>query len=397
MCGIAGWIDLKADLSSQQEVIIKMSDKLANRGPDASGSYMSPHAALGHRRLAVVDPTGGGQPMIRKRGDSTYIIVYNGELYNTVDLRRDLQSRGYTFTSSSDTEVLLISYIEWGPNCVERLNGIYAFGIWDEREQSLFLARDRFGVKPLFYTLIGSSLIFASELKALLVHPLVKPEVNAEGLSEIFALGPARTPGHGVFKNIWEIKPAYCAVFDANGLKQRKYWSLSSHEHTDSFEETSEFIQSLVKDAIERQLVADVPVCTFLSGGLDSSAISTYAANAFNRDGMPTLNTYSIDYTDNDRYFKPSLFQPDPDAPWVRRMTEHLGTIHHDIVIDTPQLVDALKDAVLARDLPGMADVDSSLWLFCREIKKNATVGLSGECAYSLMHKFDIQFIILLL
>lgn len=381
MCGIAGWADLKDDLSGMTKIMEMMAGLLANRGPDDQGFWMSTHVALAHRRLAIIDPAGGAQPMVRKRGDNTYIIVYNGELYNTLDLRRELEGRGYVFQSNCDTEVLLSTYMEWGEDCVERLNGIYAFGIWDEGKQRLFLARDRFGVKPLFYAQRGSSLIFASELKALLAHPKIKAEVDGDGLGEIFALGPARTPGHGVFKDIHEVKPAYCMIFDAKGPRQRKYWSLESHEHTDDFDKTSKTIQSLVKDAIERQLVADVPVCTFMSGGLDSSAISAIAANNFTSKGLERLHTYSIDYVDNDKFFKPSSFQPNPDAPWVARMAEHLGSDHHYVMIDTDQLVDALTGALKARDLPGMADVDSSLWLFCREVKKNATVALSGECA----------------
>ncbi|MCX7711492.1 MAG: asparagine synthase (glutamine-hydrolyzing) [Clostridia bacterium] len=396
MCGIAGWIDLKDDLIQKYKELEKMSGTLAARGPDASGMWLSPHAVIAHRRLTVVDPEGGGQPMIRSKGEHSYIITYNGELYNTDDLRQELKNKGHVFISNSDTEVLLISYIEWGPQCVEYLNGIYAFGIWSEKDQSLFLARDRFGVKPLFYALRGSSLLFASELKTLLTHSYIKPEVDAEGLSEIFALGPARTPGHGVFKNVNEIKPAHCALYDSNGLHIRRYWSFESHPHTDTLNETVSRVRELVYDSIERQFVADVPVCTFLSGGLDSSAITAMAANFFKKTGKPQLHTYSIDYQDNDIYFTPNAFQPNSDAPWVKRMSDEFGTTHHNIVIDTPMLVSALEGATLAKDLPGMADIDSSLWLFCREIKKDATVALSGECAdeifggYPWFHREDM-------
>lgn len=381
MCGIAGWIDLKENLSTQQKIVEAMAETLTYRGPDASGVWVSPHALIAHRRLIVVDPSGGSQPMVRQRGGYKYVITYNGELYNTADLRKELESRGHVFLSNSDTEVLLVSYIEWGPECVEHLNGIYAFGVWSEKDQSLFLARDRFGVKPLFYAQHGSSLIFGSELKAILAHPLIKPEVDTEGLAEVFSLGPARTPGHGVFKGVSEVKPACCILYDSNGVHMRKYWSLGSYPHEDSLEDTIEKLSVLVKDAVVRQLVADVPVCTFLSGGLDSSAITAIAANHFRMTGRGQLHTYSIDYVDNDLYFKPSAFQPNSDAPWVKRMSEEFNTCHHYIKFDTPQLVESLIASVNARDLPGMADVDSSLWLFCREIKKNATVALSGECA----------------
>jgi asparagine synthase (glutamine-hydrolyzing) len=382
MCGIAGWVDNERDLQPQQNILENMIHELRFRGPDASGKWGSPHALIGHRRLSVVDPTGGGQPMIRQVGGYNYVITYNGELYNTDELRSELTSRGYKFTSNSDTEVLLVSFIEWGEKCVDRFNGIYAFGIWNEKEQTLFLARDRFGVKPLFYAIRGSSFIFASELKALLVNPLIGPYVDSEGLAEIFALGPARTPGHGIFKNVYELKPAQCIQFGSMGFQMKKYWSLESHKHEDSLDITIDKVRTLVLDSIERQFVSDVPVCTFLSGGLDSSAITALASEHFKKRNSQ-LHTYSIEYKDNEKYFTPSLFQPDSDTPWIKRMSEEYGTLHHYITVDTPQVAEALVNSTEARDIPGMADIDSSLWLFCREVKKGATVALSGECAIS--------------
>ncbi|MGE5576585.1 MAG: asparagine synthase (glutamine-hydrolyzing) [Syntrophothermus sp.] len=381
MCGIVGWIDWERNLTQESPVIMKMAETLSKRGPDASGVWISPRALLGHRRLVVVDPEGGGQPMVRRRGDETFVIVYNGELYNTPELRQALEARGHLFHSHSDTEVLLVSFIEWGPYCVEHLNGIFAFGIWKERDQSLFLARDRMGVKPLFYAQRSNTFLFGSELKALLAHPAVEPAVDAEGLAEIFALGPSRTPGHGVFRGVSEVRPGYSLVYDRNGIHSYRYWALESRPHEDDFETTAAKVRELVQDSIERQLVSDVPVCTLLSGGLDSSAITAFAANAYHRDGKGLLHTFSVDYAGNDRYFRSNTFQPDSDAPWVARMSQFLGTNHHYVSVDTPQLVDALTDAVRARDLPGMADVDASLLLFCRKIKKEATVALSGECA----------------
>lgn len=381
MCGIAGWVDWERDLSTAGTVLEEMVKVLIPRGPDESGFWLARHAAMGHRRLVVVDPAGGGQPMIRKHGDDTFCLIYNGELYNTIELRRELESRGYAFTGHSDTEVLLVSFIEWGEECVYRLNGIYAFGIWSEKEQSLFLARDRLGVKPLFYTRLRNGLLFASEIKALLAHGEVEPAVDAEGLAEIFGLGPSRTPGHGVFKGLSELRPGYYMVCNGRGVRMRRYWKLESRPHRDDLATTVAKVRALLQDTVERQLVADVPVCALLSGGLDSSAITAFAAAAFRKAGNPEIHTYSIDYRDNDRYFTPNSFQPDSDAPWIKLMVDFLGSKHHYVTVDTPQLTEALTDAVRARDLPGMADVDSSLLLFCREIKKGATVGLSGESA----------------
>lgn len=382
MCGLTGWVDWDNDLTQQQSILVTMVKTLSRRGPDAKGVWLSKHAALGHRRLVVVDPEGGGQPMTRRLGERIYTIVYNGELYNTIDLRKELEERGHTFiTRNSDTEVLLMSYIEWGTSCVERFNGIFAFAIWEESEQSLFLARDRLGVKPLFYARKGKLFIFGSELKALLAHPAVKPEVDTGGLAEVFVMGPARTPGHGIYRNVAEIRPGHSLLYDRSGMRLRRYWTLESRPHEDSLEVTAARIRELFHEAVERQLVSDVPVCTLLSGGLDSSIITAVAARAFKRDGLGPLHTYSVDYRDNEHFFKADHFQPNSDAPWVRRVADFLGTSHHRIEVDTPELTDALVPAVMANDLPGMADIDSSLYLFCREIKKDATVALSGESA----------------
>ena len=395
MCGIVGWIDWKGDLTHQANILKGMMDTLANRGPDESGMWLSRHVALGHRRLIVVDPEGGRQPMERRIGDKAFVIVYNGELYNTAELRSELMTRGYKFRSYSDTEALLISYIEWGPDCVKRLNGIFAFGIWDEMNQCLFLARDRLGVKPLFYVERNGALMFASEIKALLAHPDIPPRVGEEGLAEIFALGPARTPGHGVFDDVKELKPGYCMVYDPKGLHLRRYWALESLPHTDDVESTAHKVRQLLQDAVERQLVADVPVCTLLSGGLDSSALSAFAVQAYKKRGMGPLSTFSIEYEGNQNHFRANDFQPDIDEPWVRIVSDFLGTRHRTIRVNTHQLVDALGTALRARDLPGMADIDSSLYLLFREVKKEATVALSGECAdeifggYPWFHRQD--------
>jgi asparagine synthase (glutamine-hydrolysing) len=396
MCGIAGWIDWDADLTRRRDTIAAMTDTLAARGLDASGVWLSPRAALGHRRLIVVDPEGGVQPMTRRRGDRSYTIVYNGELYNTTELRQELQNRGHSFLTRSDTEVLLISFIEWGPACVEHLNGIFAFAVWDEANQSLFLARDRLGVKPLFYAQRGSAFLFASELKALLAHPLVEPILDDDGLAEVFVLGPSRTPGHGVFRDVRELRPGYWLLHNGNGTRLHQYWALESRPHTDDLETTTETVRTLVIDAVRRQLVSDVPLATLLSGGLDSSIITVVAAGAFQEEGRGRLHTWSIDYRDNDRYFQPGEFQPNADAPWIQLVSEFAGTHHHHVVIDTHDLVEALTTAVHGRDLPGMADVDASLYLFCREIKKEFTVVLSGECAdeifggYPWFHQEDL-------
>ncbi|MBT2640608.1 asparagine synthase (glutamine-hydrolyzing) [Bacillus sp. ISL-41] len=381
MCGITGWVDYRKNLDHERETMAKMAETLSKRGPDDTNIWTSGHAGLGHKRLVVVDPEGGKQPMTRTQGDNRYTICYNGELYNTEDLRKALLLKGYSFSGHSDTEVLLTSFMEWKENCLEHLNGIFAFAVWDHQQEQLFIGRDRLGVKPLFFLETASGLMFASEQKALLAHPDVKTEVGREGLCEVFGLGPSRSPGAGIFKNMKELRPGHGLIFSKNGLKIWRYWNVKSEEHTDSLEETAEKVRDLFTDAVTRQLVSDVPLCTFLSGGLDSSAITAIAANHYKSEGKGSLHTYSIDYEGNDKYFKENEFQPNADAFWINKMTETYGTIHHDSIISQHDLADFLTEAVHVRDLPGMADIDSSLLWFCREIKQDFTVGLSGECA----------------
>lgn len=381
MCGIAGQIGYQQDLRQRTEPALAMQAALRRRGPDQEGIYAAEHALLAHTRLCVIDPENGRQPMTARQGNRRCTLVYNGELYNTEELRAELLAAGWSFSGHSDTEVLLKSYMEWGEDCVERFNGIFAFAVWEETAETLFLARDRMGVKPLFYTLLpDGDLLFASELKALLAHPDVPAEIDDEGVAELILIGPGRTPGCGVFRNLRELLPGQCGTVSRDGLRLRKYWSLTAREHTDDRETTIERVRFLVEDSIRRQLVADVPLGTFLSGGLDSSIISSVANRAFREKGE-TLRTFSVDYRDNDRYFVAGKFQPSGDNPYIAKMSEFLGCPHTDVVLDTLPLTDALDLAAEARDLPGMADVDSSLLLFCRAVRRQVTVAVSGECA----------------
>lgn len=378
MCGIAGAISFAEDMRADMKIYENMQRALVRRGPDQRGIVLAREAAMIHTRLAVIDIAGGRQPMSFGR----YTIVYNGELYNTDELRKELE-KNFEFETHSDTEVVLKSYVLWGEECVNRFNGIFAFAVYDEEKHRVFLARDRIGVKPLFYYQGKNKLIFASELPALLEHPDVPHEIDETGAAELLLMAPGRTPGCGVIRGVREIRAGWCGFYTADGLKLHEYWQLRAYELNETFEQTAEHVRELVLDSIRRQLVSDVPVCTFLSGGLDSSLISSVAASELRKHGK-ILNTFSVDYRDNDKYFQKSRFQPDSDPEYINCMTEYLGTNHHWTVVDTPELVAALDEAVEARGLPGMADVDASLLLFCREIKKYGTVALSGECADEL-------------
>lgn len=382
MCGITGWINYNERKEKIENQIKAMNETLTPRGPDEEGYYYDEECVLGHRRLIVIDPEGGKQPMKKNVMNSEYIIVYNGELYNTEEVRSRLLYKGYDFESYSDTEVVLTAYIEWGKRCVQYFNGIYAFAVWNKQTKTLFAARDRIGVKPFFYVQKNNSLIFASEIKAILENKEIVPYIDLNGLSEILFLGPSRIPGNGVIAGIKELKPGYCLLYNAKeGIKVENYWQLESLKHNDNFDTTCENVNYLVTDAIEKQLVSDVPVCCFLSGGLDSSIITDVASKRYKQEGRDRIHTFSVDYKGNNEHFKKSIFQPESDDYWIREVSNHAGSVHHNVILDNEELFDELITAVKARDLPGMADIDSSLYMFCREVKKKATVALSGECA----------------
>ena len=287
---------------------------------------------------------------------------------------------GHVFSGHSDTEVVLHSYAHWGSDCVDRFNGIFAFAVWEKEAQRLFMARDRIGVKPLFYSLHREGLLFASEMKTILAYPTVKARLDREGAMQLMMLGPGRLPGSGIFKDILELEPGCMGYYECGRLSVHRYWKLRDREHTDSLPETIERVRFLVTDAIRRQMVSDVPIGTFLSGGLDSSIISAVCAAEMQKEGQ-TLQTFSLDYLNNDRYFRASKFQPNADDAYIRMVQEAIRSRHHWTVLTPETLVSALEDATTARDLPGMADVDFSLLLFCREIRKYVKVALSGECA----------------
>lgn len=398
MCGIAGWIERDTDMSTRMTVLNKMSATLDRRGPDENGIYINKNTALIHRRLVVIDRENGKQPMAVSHEGTTYVIVYNGELYNTDSLREELKADGFHFRGHSDTEVVLKTYIKYGCECPKKLNGIFAFAVFNSSDKSIFLCRDKIGVKPLFYYEYNGGLIFASEIKSLLASGVVKPEIDEQGLYEIFFLGPARTPSCGVFKGVKELNPGECATYKNGYLCKETYFSIEAKEHTDNEKQTIEKTRFLLTDAIRRQLVSDVPMCFFLSGGLDSSIIVKTASEYQKERKMGKINTYSVEYRDNEKYFKKSDFQPNADYEYISLMAKDADTRHREIILDNSLLADALYDSVEARDLPGYVDVDSSLLLFCKEIKRDYTVALSGECAdelfggYPWYHNKDILF-----
>lgn len=393
MCGIAGILSSDIDLRGEKLLVEKMGKTLKKRGPDAAGLYLTPEVVLIHRRLSVIDVENGAQPMHFGK----YVIVYNGEIYNTDEVRIELEGFGYRFDTHCDTEVVLKAYDKWGNESVKKLNGIFAYAIYDKKENSLFACRDRIGVKPFFYNKTKNTFSFASKIDTLLCQPYVKSAVDEEGLYEIFMLGPAKTIGKAIFKDICELPPAFCLTYKNGEIKTYPYWKLEAKEFDENEETAAEHTYLLVKDSIERQLVSDVPLATFLSGGLDSSIISKIASDKYKESGK-TLDTYSVDYTDNDKYFKKSLFQPNKDSDYIDVISSYIGSNHHNIVLNNVDVANALMEAVIERGVPGFVDIDSSLMLFCKEVKKDFTVCLSGECAdeifagYPWYHKKEILF-----
>lgn len=376
MCAIGGVLGAVP----QEQILNEMLETMSCRGPDGRGKSIWPDGALLHTRLAVMDPEGGRQPMELNWAGERYVLVYNGELYNTAQLRRELEKQGHQFQTHCDTEVVLHAYAQYGADCVERFNGIFAFAVWEEKRRRLFLARDRIGVKPLFYWQQGKRLVFASEIKTVLAWPEVHPVLDDMGAAQLVLLGPGRLPGSGVFRDIREVEPGCRGYWENGKLTLNRYWKLKDREHIQSFDETVEQVRYLVTDAIRRQMVADVPVGTFLSGGLDSSIITALCAEEMAQKNQ-RLKTFSVDYLDNERYFRASKFQPDSDDAYIRMMTEHFDTDHYKVILEPEELVQALEAATEARDLPGMADVDFSLLAFCGRVRQEVTVALSGECA----------------
>lgn len=384
MCGISGFCNFDQNYLQKKpywdEILCDMHLRLSHRGNDNSGTYLTEHLGFSHARLSIRDIENGSQPMVRYRKAVPYAIVYNGEIYNTDELVPALKTAGYSFETTSDTEVILYAYMHYGAGFVSRLNGIFAFAIWDGEKEQLLLYRDRAGIKPHFYSIKNKTLVFGSEPKSLFCHPDIHPEINLDSLREILSVGPARTSGNGVFKGLHEVLPGHYLIFTRNGLSDHLYWDLTSAEHTDTYPETVEKVSFLVRDAVKRQMISDVPVCTFLSGGIDSSIVTAVAADYMREQGE-TLNTFSFDFTENDIYFQSNSFQPERDLPYVNIMLERCKTNHTYLECDQTTLADALYTAVDAKDMPGMTDVDASLLYFCSLVAKHNKVALTGECA----------------
>ena len=384
MCGISGIYHAKARMREKEEIyekaLKKMNKRIRHRGPDEEGIYLRDHCGLAHVRLSILDLKKGQQPMVVRVENKEYAIAYNGEIYNMKELQRQIQAQGMKLSTNCDTEVILKGYILWGEEIAKKLNGIFAFAIWEEEKKKLILCRDPLGVKPLFYYRKEGQLLFSSEIKSLLSYHPNLARCNKRGLGELLALGPAHTPGRTVYEEIQEIKPGRICSMTEGEFKEHRYWQLEGREHKENREQTIEKVSFLVEDAVKKQMIADIPLCTFLSGGLDSSIVSAIAAKK-KKEEKQILTTYSFDFVGNEEHFLSNSFQPSRDAPYAKEMAEYLGSNHQVLWCDSKQLYEYLLPAMRARDYPCMADVESSLFYFCKKVSEKFKVTLTGECA----------------
>ncbi|MFG2886282.1 asparagine synthase (glutamine-hydrolyzing) [Streptomyces sp. NPDC048297] len=381
MCGITGWVSFDRDLGTEAAVLDAMTETMACRGPDDRGTWTQGPAALGHRRLAIIDLPGGRQPMSVGTPQGDVALVYSGEAYNFTELRRELADRGHRFITDSDTEVVLHGYLEWGDAVAERINGMYAFAVWDARHQRLVMIRDRMGIKPLYYSPTPDGVLFGSEPKAILAHPMVRPRVALDGLRELFTL--IKTPGHAIWDGMREVEPGTVVTVDREGITTRVYWQLETRPHLDDRDTTIATVRTLLDDIVRRQLIADVPRCTLLSGGLDSSAMTALAARQLAAEGEK-VRSFSVDFVGQTANFVADELRATPDTPFVHDVARLAGTAHQDIILDAQSLAapEVRAKVIRARDLPaGFGDMDASLLLLFRAIRDESTVALSGESA----------------
>jgi asparagine synthase (glutamine-hydrolysing) len=383
MCGITGFIHLATEnalieASANQQLLAKMNQAQFHRGPDEGGEYLDNHVALGHRRLSIIDLSSGQQPM--KSEDGNYVLIFNGEIYNFKDTRKELEQLGHTFHSHSDTEVILHAYMQWGAACVDKLQGMFTFAIWNKQEKSLFIARDRLGIKPLFYALVNGTLYFASELKSITLVPGLSKKIDAKAIEQYFALGYAAEP-HTIYQSVVKLPPGHSITLKAGEITPtiEQYWDVSYAEQVDMPEE--QYLDEMVtqfKGAVESHMMADVPLGSFLSGGVDSSAVvamMSQLSDAEQKEGeSKPVTTCSIgfdvaDYNETD---------------YARDVAAMYKTDHHEQIVasDDFELVDILAGLY---DEPYADSSAMPTYRVCQMARDKVTVCLSGDGADELL------------
>jgi len=375
MCGIAGIIDYRGRTDTRS-VIEKMLCALNYRGPDESGIYISPYATLGHARLSIIDLSTGQQPMSDPSG--RFWIVFNGEIFNYPELKEILLKKGCTFQTQSDTEVLIQLYATYGKSCLSMLNGQFAFAIWDKLKEEVFIARDRIGIRPVFYNISEKAFSFASEIKSLFAQKNIKPELSNKNLSQIYTFWTAISPGTA-FKDIYELSPGHCLIYNREGLKIEKYWELQYNDSLKSMtlQQTLEQFHELFYDAVKIRLRADVEVAAYLSGGIDSSSTVAYIKNI--EPGI--LNTFSIGFDDSD--FDETSYQ--------NEAVRYLNTKHKSIICTPEDISKSFPSVIWHAETPVTRTAPAPMYLLSRLVRdSNIKVVITGEGADEMLAGYDI-------
>ena len=376
MSGIAGVIGGNTD----SNVAEKMLATMCRRGPDGNGVWTEPECCFLYARRASPEEGVGIQPLQLLWGEDQCTIVFDGNLFNGKEIRCELIKCGHVFKTDDNSETMIHAYVEWREKALDKINGVFSFAIWHHKERKLFIARDRIGVKPLFYFRKEWGMSFATEIKTLLAHPETTARINAIGIAQLLLLGPGRISGSGVFADVSELQPGCYGVYCNGTLRIDRYWKLTDREHTENFEDTIAHVRYLVLDSINRQMPKTLPVGAFLSGGLDSSIISSVCSKITRNSGS-TLKTFSVDYIDQEQNFTANRFQPESDHKYIRMMCNSIQCDHSDIILSSDELAACIEQATQARGLPGMGDVDFSLFAFTKQVRNFVPVAFSGECA----------------
>ena len=366
MCGILGYVTAEVPTDVCRAALARLN----HRGPDEEGFWQDGTVFLGMRRLSIIDLAGGQQPIWNE--DRTICIVYNGELYNFLDLRPELEARGHRFRTRSDTEVVLHAYEQWGPDCLHRFNGMFAFAIWDGRRRVVFVARDRMGEKPLYYYRDGTRLIFASEIKSILADPTVPRQLNLRGLANFLAYAHAVAP-ETIYKDVFKLLPGHYLITEPGSVRFRtvEYWDVGAEPQYSggaalTEEDAGERLLSLLDDAVRRRLIADVPVGAFLSGGIDSSGIVAL----MKRHATGTVKTFSLGFNIGGKY---------SELADARRVAEQLGTEHHELHVAQLDLVQTLRTLVYHYDEPFGDPASIPVYLLSRFAREQVKVVLTGD------------------
>ena len=361
MCGICGIYNLDG-LSVDRDLLKRMNSTMVHRGPDDEGYFIDENIGLGHRRLSIIDLNTGQQPIFNE--DGTKVIVFNGEIYNFPDLKTELETKGHWFKTKTDTEAIVHGYEQWGADCVSHLRGMFAFAIWDKKEKSLFLARDRLGKKPLYYYADEKKIIFASELKAILEDKRVQRELNLEGLSDYLSLGYVPAP-KSIFKHISKLLPGHTLLYKNNNLLLRKYWDLQFNPRQDvSIDQYCDAILETLKESVKMRLVSDVPLGAFLSGGIDSSAVVALMASLKKE---PVI-TNSIGFTEKE-------FN---ELGYAKETAEYFKTDHREYTV-SPDAVEIVKKLSWHFDEPFADSSSIPTYYVSKMTRQSVTVALSGD------------------